>query len=395
MEKDGTGQTTARYTYNPKPTGELISQRRWNGSSWETRIHRYDGLGSTVALTDETGAVTDSYSYDACGNQIATTGTTTNPFRWLGKHGYYWDEELGTYDVRHRPYQPNIARWTSQDPLERFLEQNLYAYCKNSPLNWFDPTGLIGIFMDGLRQPVGARNVVQSLYAKYTGPKLLLVIDIGAGKVILTDERARNMEKAYVAICDAVCKSADLDCAKFPGGVTFPHGQEPVDFIAWSWGAYTAYKVAQTLNLHGCRCTKQCVVTTEARSCLDIVFGAPPTITSVTRTRAWRIVPVSVRFMGLIDTVATGTPEGEGATLTIPPNVEYVATALATGRTALGTVIFGQSRLVPQMGSKTSVTSAVFNLLHEDIGNDISSPGSPGVEGWLRDEAKKNQVPIP
>ena len=69
------------------------------------------------ALSDETGAVTDTYEYDAWGNPISTTGTTQNPFRWLGKYGYYWDKETESYDIRHRGYQPTIARWLSEDPL--------------------------------------------------------------------------------------------------------------------------------------------------------------------------------------------------------------------------------------------------------------------------------------
>jgi len=78
-------KTMARYTYNPKPYGELISQRRWDGAAWQTRFHRYDALGSTRALTDEMGAETDSYTYDAWGNEIAPTSSFENPFRWVGR----------------------------------------------------------------------------------------------------------------------------------------------------------------------------------------------------------------------------------------------------------------------------------------------------------------------
>ena len=143
MEKDDTGQTTAEYTYNPKPHGELISQRHKVGMSWQTRYHEFDAIGSTKALTDETGAVTDTYQYDAWGNQISTTGSSENPFRWVGKLGYYWDAELGTYYIRRRTYQPQNARWLSEDLLlfhHGIL--NAYVYVYNSSTRKVDPSGL-------------------------------------------------------------------------------------------------------------------------------------------------------------------------------------------------------------------------------------------------------------
>ncbi len=44
-----------------------------------------DGLGSTTQLTDSTGEVTDSYSYDVFGAPRTTTGTTANDFRYTGQ----------------------------------------------------------------------------------------------------------------------------------------------------------------------------------------------------------------------------------------------------------------------------------------------------------------------
>ena len=88
-ETDEAGNTIAEYTHEPTRYGPLLSQRR-NG---HTYYHHYDGLGNTRALTDESGHVTDRYSYDAWGNQIAHTGTTTNPFGYKGALGYYANPE--------------------------------------------------------------------------------------------------------------------------------------------------------------------------------------------------------------------------------------------------------------------------------------------------------------
>ena len=75
MEKDGNGQTTAVYTHEPGPFGGLISERRGN----QSRYYHYDALGSTRQVTDATGQVTDTFTYDAFGGLVQRTGTTPVP----------------------------------------------------------------------------------------------------------------------------------------------------------------------------------------------------------------------------------------------------------------------------------------------------------------------------
>ncbi|MEI7702012.1 MAG: hypothetical protein WCK86_19600, partial [Planctomycetia bacterium] len=69
-----------------------------------TSTYHADALGSTRALTDNFGNVTDTYLNDAWGNSVASTGTTVNPFRWVGKYGYYTDNGTGQVYVRARMY---------------------------------------------------------------------------------------------------------------------------------------------------------------------------------------------------------------------------------------------------------------------------------------------------
>ena len=53
------------------------------------------------------------------------------------------DGPLGLYDFGARFYDPAIARWLTQDPLRQFLSP--YLYCANSPVNFFDPTGMFSL----------------------------------------------------------------------------------------------------------------------------------------------------------------------------------------------------------------------------------------------------------
>jgi hypothetical protein len=72
METDGAGAAVVRYTHGQS----LISQRRGNVSHW----YHFEALGTTRQLTDGTEAITDTYTFDAWGNEVASTGTTANPF---------------------------------------------------------------------------------------------------------------------------------------------------------------------------------------------------------------------------------------------------------------------------------------------------------------------------
>ena len=72
MQKDENGDTSAVYTHEPGLRGNLISQRRGENTSF----YHYDGLGSTVALTNESEEVTDTYLQRAYGEPVSTTGST-------------------------------------------------------------------------------------------------------------------------------------------------------------------------------------------------------------------------------------------------------------------------------------------------------------------------------
>lgn len=74
-----------------------------------------------------------------------------NPIRY---HGYYWDKEFGLYYLQSRYYDPLLGRFISADSVE-YLEPNdiiglnLYAYCYDNPIMYYDPNGhsLLAIFL--------------------------------------------------------------------------------------------------------------------------------------------------------------------------------------------------------------------------------------------------------
>ncbi|MES2792192.1 MAG: RHS repeat-associated core domain-containing protein [Planctomycetota bacterium] len=139
METDGAGATTAVYTQEPSRYGGLASQRR---SDITTYTHQ-DNLGNTRTLTNDNGIVSDTFTYDAWGNELERTGMTNIPFRWIGQIGYYVDAEAGTLYIRARTYRSTEAAWTSIDP-HKFTEgANNYKYAQNGPTRFIDASGRI------------------------------------------------------------------------------------------------------------------------------------------------------------------------------------------------------------------------------------------------------------
>jgi len=60
------------------------------------------------------------------------------PLRFQGQ---YYDTETGLHYNRFRYYDPDVGRFTTQDPLGILASDNFYAYAPN-PILWVDPLGL-------------------------------------------------------------------------------------------------------------------------------------------------------------------------------------------------------------------------------------------------------------
>ncbi|MDR1444302.1 MAG: RHS repeat-associated core domain-containing protein [Treponema sp.] len=96
-----------------------------------------DILGSVKTVTGEYGTLEDRYEYDAFGKPY--TGDLTQGMN-LGYTGKPYDTTTGMYNYGYRDYQPELARFTTIDPIRD--GSNWFAYVNNDPVNWRDPWGL-------------------------------------------------------------------------------------------------------------------------------------------------------------------------------------------------------------------------------------------------------------
>ena len=135
-ETDGSGNITAYYVYGLG----LLSRIDSGGNQ---RFYHFNGRGDTIAITDSGGNITDSYAYDEFGKLLNSTGTTANPFKFVGRFGVM-DEGNNLYFMRARFYDAKVGRFLNEDPLGfEGGNWNLYAYVGCNPLLRVDPKGMM------------------------------------------------------------------------------------------------------------------------------------------------------------------------------------------------------------------------------------------------------------
>ncbi len=132
----------------PRPPRLRAERRAWQRPlSGRSRVgqachYGYDAHGNITFLTDATGAVTDSYDYDAWGILVASTGSTLNTRLYAGEE---FDAYLGLLNLRARQYKSGTGRFVTIDPelgeTQLPVSLNRYLYAGADPVNLLDPSG--------------------------------------------------------------------------------------------------------------------------------------------------------------------------------------------------------------------------------------------------------------
>ncbi len=144
-EQDATTNQFQRY-YVWTPGGQLLYMIDAADGN-KVSFYHFDRTGSTLALTDSTGAVTDSYAYTPYGKLLQHNGTNQQPFTFVGQFGVRQEGTNGIYHMRARYYDGVTVRFISREPLwpqtadPKML--NPYQYVGENPVGMVDPSGLL------------------------------------------------------------------------------------------------------------------------------------------------------------------------------------------------------------------------------------------------------------
>ena len=106
-----------------------------------------DGLGSVVALANDSGKVMEHFRYSTFGQPTSLSATyqanasSVSGYRLLFT-GREWLPKVGLNEHRNRYCSSGFGRWLSSDPIGHTGGLNLYSFSVNSPIQYSDPLGL-------------------------------------------------------------------------------------------------------------------------------------------------------------------------------------------------------------------------------------------------------------
>jgi RHS repeat-associated protein len=109
-------------------------------STGTARYYATDHLGSTRSAWDASKASVGAYEFTPYGDEYNHTGAALDSLAgaYTGKP---WDDTAKLFHFPYHQYSPDMARWTSRDPLGMVDGPNVYGYVMGNPIQNFDPDG--------------------------------------------------------------------------------------------------------------------------------------------------------------------------------------------------------------------------------------------------------------
>ncbi len=191
----------------------------------ETYYYQQDEQLSTAFITGKNGAVHNSYRYDAFGNELETVGQLPNRICYTGQQ---YDDVTGQYYLRARYYNPILGRFMQEDTYQGD-GLNLYAYCNNNPVMYYDPSGYMGLCDgDDIGGDAGNDLVVEIELSKSRYPESAKHIQdaIADGHPeILTIDRGGAKERRKASL-KGVNTISGLDRDEYPPAMSLEGGKD-------------------------------------------------------------------------------------------------------------------------------------------------------------------------
>jgi len=144
-ERNGANALTRQYIWG-NGIDELLRLDIYSGNSSTPYYIHTDNIGSTTAITDNSGNLVERVTYDVYGVPTFTDAlgrtlkksTIRNTTLFQGRE---YDYDLALYNYRARYYDPIMGRFLQTDPLGYQDSMNLYQGMNMNPVNFVDPWG--------------------------------------------------------------------------------------------------------------------------------------------------------------------------------------------------------------------------------------------------------------
>jgi RHS repeat-associated protein len=243
-----TGTRTVTSSGAGPVAGQLLALRR----APDTLYYQHDQQGSTRLLTDPTGAISATFTYDPYGNTLTHTGIADTALLYDGQ---YQDTESGFYYLRARYYEPMTTQFLTMDPMKP-LTHSPYGYGTNEPLELSDPSGMVscaphqngGGCADGSALPPGYDNFQQwsaHLLANYAREDCMAALwRQDASQTQQAADELRQLQAAYLAARRAEDRAAaQADMASVNSGVSGAIYRATATIVAVTSGCLTGVKV--------------------------------------------------------------------------------------------------------------------------------------------------------
>ena len=130
----------------------------------KTFYYHQDEQLNTTLITDEERKLRNHYQYDAFGAGLEAAEALPNRIRYTGQQ---YDEQTGQYYLRARYYNPVLGRFMQEDVYQGD-GLNLYAYCHNNPVVYYDPSGYVSV---NLSTDCGGNGKLGNEQEEYVAPK--------------------------------------------------------------------------------------------------------------------------------------------------------------------------------------------------------------------------------